>query len=482
METPNDPGQPEAPPSSTRVRKRRIRTVKDSMYGVELRRRTLRIRLAIAGGVLLVVAIIAAFCTLYPGTGHFSGRFGPMLEEATGAKAVLRNPKFSTFHAEADSLELKWPAGNILVELDAEKLRASVLPFGHFASPYGGSEATARTGILRLQAQETGTRRAAAKGDAGKSPIHFDRLGIRELDVFFGDPEVMAGAAILNAEAAFYPQGEANVPRVLIYSGTLRLPLWPDFIMERAILEFPGDGKARVSGLRIRDSLPDINLEIEPGICDIAGDGALHGESTLDLKLEAFQIQALLGEEVAKFFTGRVDTLPGGGVVSLGSTNGPHLRADVVASSESQLIFDHFPFLEFLAQVLDDKMFLKPFFHEKPSMTVVRDGDGTRFENINFTAPGHMAIRGSFAVASNDAISGQLDVGVAGTIIETSTARRLEGMFSAEREKFRWLTITLGGTTAQPADNINDLFVNAPLPGEPAETTPETPAPSGDGE
>lgn len=472
-----------------RVRKKRVRPVKETMYAIELRRRTMRIRLMIALAVLVLAAALAALVAWYPGTPHFRKRFDQMALDSTGTKIEVQNAQFSAFEAKADRVDASWPDGNFLGSFSAEQVSASVLPQRHFSRTYGGDEIWAERGRLVVRYPDPEAPATLPAEAGGKSGVNFTRIGIPDFEVQFGDAQTPASAAIIGTEAAFYPEGPAGMPRALLYSGNLDIPFWPSLLLERAIVDFP-PGSTRITSMRIRDSLPGNNNEALVGGCDVTGEITLDpdGISTLQIELDGFRLQALIGDDAGRIFVprgnlsapdtgelranagrifvGRVDTRPGqdAGVVRFSRENGIQMRAALVASPMSELTFKHFPFIDFIARAVDDRWFQNPTFEDAPSMVVIRDGGQMVFDEIQFTSRHRMAIRGSFAIDMNDEISGEIEVGLSPTVIDAAVARRLDGMFSSERDDFRWVKLELGGNIHVPTDNFNAQFIDAPLP------------------
>jgi hypothetical protein len=453
--------------ANRRVRKKRSRPAKDTMYAIELHRRTLRIRLMIALGVLVFAAAVAALVAWYPGTNGFRGRLDQMILNSTGARVELENVVLTPFGASADRFEAKWADGNFLDSLSAERLSASVQPQRYFGRTYGGNEVQAATGTLTLRFPDAEATASVIDGVAGKSRVSFNRVGIRKLDVQFGEIDAAGSARLVDSEVAFYPEGPSGVPRALLYSGKLELPYWPRLFLERAILDFPAE-RSQITGMRIRDKLPDSNHEALIGWADISGEFSHDPAevSTLQLALDGFQIQAIIGEEAGRFFVGRVDTRADedAGVIRISQDEGLQMRANLVASPMSEFTFKHFPFFAFIARAIDDRWFLNPVFDDGPSMVLVRDGGDMLFDEIHFTSRHRMAIRGSFSIDSDNVIGGEIEVGLTSTVIDAAVARRLDGMFSAERDGFRWVKLELGGTTKLPTDNFNAQFIEAPMP------------------
>ena len=482
METPQSPDDPDALPSpqgktsgNRKLRKNRIREAKETLYGIELRRRMIRTRLMIAGVALVLVAIFAAVALIYPGTQGFRSRLDRMVADATGAEVMLQGVDLSAFRATARQLDASWPADSPLASFRAEYISADVMPHRYFRRSFGGDEMRAASGRLMLRYPDADVSAAALPGADGKSSISFHRIGIPNLDVHFGDASETASALLLDAEAAFYPRGPGGLPRAMLYSGSLDIPFWPVLVLERALIEFP-KGSSRIVSMRVRDGEPQIASEIQPGSCDISGE-ILHDSevaSSLDVMFEGFQLQSLIGEQAGRIFIGRVDSRggEGSGIVRVSKQDGVQMRAELVASGNFHIAFSHFPFLRFLSEALDDNWFRNPIFDDAPSMVFIRDGADLDFEDLDFTARHRMAIRGSISINVDDEITGEIELGLAPGVINVAIARRIDGMFSAEREGFRWITLELGGTTQMPMDNFNAQFIDAPLPEAPLRDVP----------
>ena len=472
METPQSHDDPntmsdpqENTPDDRKTGKSRNRGVKETMNGIELRRRNIRIRLIIASGGLVLVAVLAAIATIYPGTEGFRNQLDRMVATATGADVVLEGVELTAFKATARQLDASWPEGSPLASFRAEHLSADVMPQRYFGRSFGGDELRALRGKLMLRYPDAADARLPDAG--GQSTISFNRIGIPEFEIHFGDPNAPASAMVTDAEAAFYPRGTGGLPRAMLYSGSLDIPFWPVLVLERAIVEFP-QGTSRIISMRLRDGEVEITSEIQPGSCDVSGEISHDPEvaSTLAVEFQEFQLQSLIGDEAGRIFRGRVDSRrgEGRGIVRVSKEDGVQMRAELMGSGNSHIEFHHFPFLRFLAESLDDNWFRTPIFDDEPLMVLIRDGADISFEDIEFTARHRMAIRGALSIDVEDQISGKIELGIAPGVIDVAIARRLDGMFSAERDGFRWITLELGGSTQMPVDDFNAQFIDAPLP------------------
>ena len=65
----------------------------------------------------------------------------------------------------------------------------------------------------------------------------------------------------------------------------------------------------------------------------------------------------------------------------------------------------------------------------------------------------------SITMATNQALSGELEVGVAEAMITTAITPRLKTLFGPSKEGFRWITLKIGGSATNPTDNFKELFL-----------------------
>jgi hypothetical protein len=114
-----------------------------------------------------------------------------------------------------------------------------------------------------------------------------------------------------------------------------------------------------------------------------------------------------------------------------------------------------------LSQALDDKWFLAPTFEGDVTGSLRRADGAVAFSEMSFENKDRMALRGAISLAADRRLSGNLEVGVAEAMILASKNRRLEAMFSPTREGFRWVTLTIGGTSSNPTDDFRVIYESA---------------------
>jgi hypothetical protein len=64
-------------------------------------------------------------------------------------------------------------------------------------------------------------------------------------------------------------------------------------------------------------------------------------------------------------------------------------------------------------------------------------------------------------ITADQSLSGTLEIGIPEPVVQLSPNLKTEALFGPVREGFRWLSLTIGGTTARPTDNFSELYGNA---------------------
>jgi hypothetical protein len=177
---------------------------------------------------------------------------------------------------------------------------------------------------------------------------------------------------------------------------------------------------------------------------------------------------------MGRLFSGKVDTLPAAKSNYFSfypsETPSPKVAVAFRGSLTSTIEVSGFPFLFALFQTLEDEWFQRPLFEgENATGTFYREGGTVSLRNLNFESKGRMALRGNISMDANQAVSGDLEVGVAEAMILSSSNPRLRTLFGPPKEGFRWLTVKVGGQAAAPTDNFKDLYKASPS-SEPVES------------
>jgi hypothetical protein len=276
----------------------------------------------------------------------------------------------------------------------------------------------------------------------------------------------------MNSEASFHTVDSDARSQLLLNRGEISIKGWPNLRMDRAHIEFPGPA-IDIVGMRLRQD------DDSRGTMELSGSINPYTPgtpSTLAVQLESFPTTGLLGPEIGRLFSGRIDTLSAEKSNTLTISPDPEdpVAALSVAFHKSAMYgmeINGFPFLLGLARTLEDKWFERPVF-ENDASGVIRRSDGSiAISDINLENKDRLHVRGNLTASPNRLLSGEIEVGIPETMIQASGSRRMNAIFSPAKQGFRWVTLKISGNANNPADNFTELL-------DAAATEPDTPATS----
>jgi len=188
-------------------------------------------------------------------------------------------------------------------------------------------------------------------------------------------------------------------------------------------------------------------------------------ESILSIKAEFFQFSGVVGENLERFISGRIDTKPSAKANFLTLQPSARFPGKLVmewtGAVGSQIDLRNFPFLFSLAQTTQDSWYESPAFLTEAE-GVLRCSDGkVSLAHLRLATKGRMAIRGDISVDAQKNLSGELQVGVPDSMIQSAATQRLDEIFGEASEGFRWITVRLSGTTDAPKDDFKEQFVSS---------------------
>jgi hypothetical protein len=441
-----------------RVRKRKRRSNqphKEQGY----RTRRIRIMQVSATLVLVFIAVFAiGGAIIYANSSPFRHSLTRKIEQTSGATVELQQFRMNPKTANATQLSLAWPDGNILKTLSLQNLAAEIFPASFFGKTMTGEEITAGYGLIALQFPKPGHPLRNSRANEGFSAIRFNRYRIPTLDITLGNPSAPV-IKLGKTEGSLSPQNVSGRPQLSLYHGDLVIDGWPKLRMDRALVEIRGN-EADIIGMRILHDTDDRGALVCSGTVAPYTSGQ---RSSLAVKLEAFQLSGITGPALGRLFSGRVDSFPApkSNVLSFLPAENSAAILDIAfrASPTSQIEILGFPFLFALSQTLDeDPWFLNPIFEGDAGGVVHREGGIVSLRNIDLQSKGRLALRGEISMATDQSLTGNLQVGLAEAMIAASQSSRLKSMFGPPKEGFRWITLKIAGSAAAPTDNFKELY------------------------
>jgi hypothetical protein len=453
-----------------RVRKRKRRTHQPHKEELKHHTRSRMLQVSAALILLLLALFAAGAAIVYANSGPFREGLVRMITESSGAKTDLQQFRMNPTSANAGGLTLTWPAGNALRSLTMRGIRAEISPPSFLGKTMIGEEVTANDGELNVWLPQADQPAREMQPPAGPLPIRFNHYSIPKLHLLLGDPAAPI-IRMMNSEASFHPQNAGGRAQLLLNRGDITISGWPGLRMDRSHIEFRGS-EVDIVGLCLRQD------EDNRGAFELSGTISPYDPSrasTLAVELESFPTAGIIGPQLGRLIAGRIDTVSSAKSNFLTFTPAPVTNTSLAVtfrnSITSPLQINGFPFLFGLSQILNDEWFLSPSF-TTDSGGVIKCADGNiGISDLSFENKTYMALRGGLAVTRDQQISGNLEVGVAVSIInaaiQSSDNKRLDRMFGPPADGYRWITLKITGPAAKPDDNFKELF-NAAASREPA--------------
>jgi hypothetical protein len=439
----------------TRVRKRRTsQTPKKPAQKI----RRFHIILVVLGVILVLLAGLGIGAgILYVNSSGFRNKLIRDIEQDSGATADLWQFRMNPKTANAAQLSLSWPEGSLLKTLDLGNLTAEIFPTSFIGMPLNGEEISMSSGALNLQFPKSGSLRNPLAPSAEKAAIQFKRYRTRQLDMTFGDP-LQPLIRLAKTEASLDSKSVSGPPQLSLYQGKIDMVGMPKLRLDRALVEFT------------REEMKFITLRVLHEK-DETGSLALTGvikpfnsqqPASLAVRLDAFDLSAIVGPELGRLISGKINSVPAEGSNKLSFTTAgdspAKLEITFSEAAAAPISLQRMPFLEMLAKNARYPWLESPTFETRASGVLHRESGAVSLRNLNLVSSGRMAIQGELVMDAAQNLSGNLRVGVADAIWAVSGESRVRSLFGPQEDGFRWITLKLGGTATQPADNLHEMM------------------------
>ncbi len=442
---------------AVRVRKRKRRSQQPHKEQHQHTRRSRMIQVSSALILLLLLIFIAGVAIVVANSAPFREKTIHQIATSSGATVEMEQFRMNPTSANAERVALSWPDGNALQNLVLRTVRADVSLTSFLGQGLAGDDLMAAEGTLQLRASPAEKSPRFATALAEPAPLRFNRYAITKAQMLLGDPAAPF-IRTQNVEVSFYPVSVSDRAQLLLSGGEVTIHGWPKLRLDRSHIEFR-DALMDIVGMRLHHET-DVR-----GVLELSGTVAPYvalAPSTLSLHLESFLLGGIVGPELGRLFSGRIDSQPNDPTnaltVALGREPEVSLALAFCNSPASSIEVNGFPFLFGLSQVLSDDWFEHPVFESDVRGAIRRAGGRVTLRDLNLETKGRLAIRGALSATAEQKLSGKLEVGVATAMIKSSKSRVLDALFGPPSEGFRWLTLQIGGTTVVPTDNFKELF------------------------
>lgn len=439
-----------------KVRKRKRRTSQPHKEELQKNRRARIIQVSASLILVLGTAFACGIAIVYANSLPFRQGLVQKIMDCTGAQVELNQFRMTPTRANAGQLSLNWPEGNVLKSLNSRGFSAEITPASFLGKSMEGPEVATPEATLLLHIPQPEKPTCFSPISVDSQALHFTTYSTRNLRVIFGEETAPLGR-LEKAEATFQARNPSGRPQLLLNGGEIAIPGWPNLKIDRSHIEFRG-GEMDIIGMRLRhedDSHGSISLS------GTVSPYNANGTSTLTVEMQAFPIAGIAGPEWTRLLNGKIDTTSSPQSNFLSITPSPSPESSLMISFSNSLAssfkVNGFPFLFGLSQLLTDKWFERPLFENDVRGVIRREQGAIRFEELNFISKGRMSLRGNLSMGIDRKLTGNLEIGVAAGLIDTSN-KQLDAMFGPADDGFRRVNLKISGTSTSPADNFKELY------------------------
>jgi hypothetical protein len=438
-----------------RVRKRKRRSTQPHKEQQQRSRRVTIYQISAALLALFMVALAFGGALVYANSSPFREKLLRMIGETTGATPDISLFRMNPRTANAGTLSLKWPSGQLLESFNTRGINAEISPTSLFGKAVSGEEVIFAEANLALQIPKLQPSPPAAEGPQ-ESPIAFKRYRTSVFNMTLG-PQDAPLFRLYKSEASLSSNSMAGLPQVRLYRGDLFVTGWPPLRMNRALIEFRSN-EIDLIGLQLLHPTEDRGTLDFSGTISPSKPDRL---SNLNVKLGSFPVDGITGPQLGRLISGRIDSM------SVAKSNyfsflpaensTPILDISFGVAPTSAIQLQGFPFLFGISQLLDeDEWFEKPVFDTDATGVIHRENGIISFRNLNFVSKGRIAVQGDLSMAADKTLSGTLRVGLADAMINKTSP--LKSMVGPQKDGFRWIDLKISGSAASPTDNFKDLY------------------------
>lgn len=434
-----------------KVKRRRRRSDQPEQPSPERGKRNLLFKVVIVSCFLFALFLAGFFLILSHNSKGYREGLEKKAADWTGAEVSLRGFKRLPFSVGAKSLEFVWPQNSFLRELSLSRIEGDAKFSSFLGARPGGLQIGGTTGKL-----VTGI--PVSQGSLGEAleepdfPFTFDQYYCQALDVVFGESRRM-GLRGVSANLRYIPNegGQLTVDQ-----GTFFMKGWKPFPISSALMRFQ-DGVIDLKSLSLDP--PEGNDSLFSSGLKISGLIPLKAGEKVRLKAETaqFSLSGLVGEKLARFFSGAVIESQGEIQYTMGE---PVLDEVVVKFSADRLKLMNFPFLAHLAELFPDRQLEELKFGSGLTGSAItgvlraRPG-GTAIENLEMAQKGNLRFRGGIVISDAGEIGGKVELSINRVFFVGSELLANSPLLKGtENTGYVRVVFKLGGTVAKPSDTF----------------------------
>jgi hypothetical protein len=204
-------------------------------------------------------------------------------------------------------------------------------------------------------------------------------------------------------------------------------------------------------------------------------------KAQMQVMLEEFPLEALLGHDLETIFSGLVET-PTTAInrlftVNLGDLNSLVMQIGFRGTDLDALTIRNLPFLSELGRELQNSEYSRIYvFSDRVEGELLRTLNETRIQGLKLEKKGSFIIQGD-VIAKNNELSGTLQVGLpSSALFDPELHAGLRKIFTRQEGGYLWCEVKLSGQPSKPQDNFIQQLERAHQSNSP--TSSSQPAPN----
>jgi hypothetical protein len=439
--------------TAIKVKKRKRRSKQPHK---EQAKRAQRLRILQIGLVFFLITSVLVLATgmlFYYNSNSFREATRQKVADWTGAEVELVEFTVTPNNAKCANANFTWPAGNYLRQLQVTYPSAHLDISSFLGNKWGGTTVVSKSGKLVFSdAVANAPRRAGQAPSEAVFPFAFSSYRCEKLDIIGQAADRTPWVTIEGTEASLIKTTRGSQTRFV--GGMLKLVGFQPMRVDRGSVYFEL-GQMRWENVRLRPLVGNGIMEMENSIELYSPE-----KSQVQILLEEFPLELLLGNELDVIFSGHVDT-PSSAVnrlfsVTVGDLKSLKMQIGFRGSERDALTIRNLPFLAELSRELQNPEYARQYvFSDRVEGEFLRSHGESRIQGLRLEKKGSFAIHGEVVVKDNQ-LGGTLQVGLPNTLLfDEEQHAGLKQLFTRQEDGYVWCEVKLSGKPGQPQDNFS---------------------------
>jgi hypothetical protein len=440
-----------------KVRKKKRRSKQPHKEQEKAKQRLRIIKLGIVFMFLTMLVIAAAAMLFYYNSSSFREDTRGKIATWTAAETDMAQFSVTPTSAKMAFLSLKWPEGNHLRQMQLSGIEGHLDFASFFQKQWGGTSVVATSGTLVMSSGEFGKSKSfAPTQDEANFPFSFGTYRCEKLNVAGYNDQKQPWLQIEAMDASLIKTLRGSQCRLV--GGKVKVLGLQAMQLDRATMHFEL-GQLNIENLRFK------TIEGAEGILELKNSIDLYSKdsSTLEVTLNAFPLDLLIGDGLAGIVSGTVETKKDAinRVLSFvpGNYSSSRLLVGFAGCDRDPFVLKNLPFLNELSRELQDQEYAKGFiFDDRVEGEIQRTVGETQLQGLLMEKKGQFILKGQIKETAG-VISGELEIGLSPSVLNvTEVSIPMKTLFADSHDGYQWCVIKMSGTSGAIKDNFDELL------------------------